>query len=125
MCFQAQLSAEGCAQIIGEFLIKSDISIFEFNPSREYIKIKLPSQNVPAEVLSAMKAACKDSVTNFNGVKQRIRMLSTKLLSVKLTTELKILSGCLNMTMLVTTMLERRTEDKQAIGYTIYKEVKK
>ena len=109
------------AEMVGQFFVDEDLGdCVEYNEKTRNFKLRVASVNIPDSVLKAMKVCTKESATNFSGMKMKVRILPSNLLSKKLLSELKSLGQTFSFTDWVSTMLEDKKMRREQAGLELF-----
>ena len=109
------------AEIVGQFFVDKKLAdCVEYNDKSKNFKLRPQYPNIPDTVNRAMKECTKETCTFFAGVRVKVRMLPSYLLSEKLQSELKALGQTFKLTDWVTTMLERRELRRKQVGQEFF-----
>ena len=83
------MTPEQMAETIGQYLVDQHLdTAVEYSARMKHFKLKLPTTTIPREILKALKACTKETVTNFAGRKSRVRILAACLLEGKVLSDL-------------------------------------
>ena len=109
------------AEIVGQYFVDKKLGdCVEYNEKTKNFKLKIIPSTTPDPILRAIKGCTKETCTFFAGVRVKVKILPSYLLSAKLLSDLKALGQTYNLTDWVTTMLERRELRRKQAGQQFY-----
>ena len=124
---QDALSTEDMAEIVATYILEEKLSdSIEYSAKGKTFRLKMSLSDLPLDIASALRGCTKETSTVFAGkIGVKVRLLSAKLLTADLLTDLRALTVTHKFSDLVEKFLEKRVAAQAELAKEFYKQVKR
>ena len=121
------MSHEEMAEVVAAYIVDSDLAeVVEYSAKTRSFRLKLSPTDLQSDIASALRGCTKETSTVFGGkIGVKVRLLSAKLLSPDLLSQMRSLTASYKFSDAVEKMLENKDAAQALFAKEFFKQIER